>query len=152
MTDTWKALIFRLFILQGFQASIFVELALTKSKNDTQVIIAMMAKFVVPVLPKNGQFWTRLKNGVAQTGGALQLSKQYRLAVRTIHEIVMGWERWIMAQDSRLYQIRLNKHNRKSTARGDRAMGRRITIQPHLSVEELLSRYREAKGATERSH
>ena len=31
-------------------------------------------------------------------------------------------------------------------------MGRRITIQPHLSIEELLSRYREAKGATERSH
>jgi transposase len=31
-------------------------------------------------------------------------------------------------------------------------MGRRITIQPHLSIEELLVRYREAKGATERSH
>jgi transposase len=31
-------------------------------------------------------------------------------------------------------------------------MGRRITIQPHLSTEELLGRYREAKGATERSH
>lgn len=31
-------------------------------------------------------------------------------------------------------------------------MSRRITIQPHLSVEELQVHYREAKGAAERSH
>ena len=31
-------------------------------------------------------------------------------------------------------------------------MSRRITIQPHLSLEELETRYRGAKDVTERTH
>jgi transposase len=52
-----------------------------------------------------------------------------------------------------LYYVRQITHNiKKGIVTDERVMPKRITIKPHLSIEELEMRYRRAKDSVERTH